>query len=337
MSLSRKIASLAKRPRPFEVAVLMVLVTAVVSLRIVGLRLDWQGARYTFVPFLRAAPMILGMGFVLQLLYKALLSWATGKRWQLVRDYLRSLRNPGWWLMWARLFVAYMLVTYVYFWVKVSVPLLNHSLWDAQVATADRLMHLGLSPNIFAVELVAGTPLPRILDVWYGFWIQTVMAAIAFFAASSHSRLRSSFMLSCVLLWSLGAVFYLAFPTLGPCYTTPEDYAAVAAELPRAARGQAVLWENYELMVAGREGILRQFNPTRGIGALPSLHVAAHVLFALWSARVARPLLLFWCVASTLTLLGCSGDRLALCAGRLHRGPARLRLLPFGAVVGPRA
>ena len=304
MNVLKRLLAAGKWLHSYEIVVFAVLLAAVLGLRWFGLRLDWQGARYTFAPFLRTAPIILGLGVALQFLYRAVRSFVLGKKWELVRDYALSLRDPFWWLTWARLFVAYMLVTYVYFWVKVSVPLLNHSLWDPQIEAIDRLMHLGLSPNIFAVQLVAGTPLPALLDVWYSFWIQTVMAAIAFFCTSSLAALRRSFMLSCVLLWTLGAVLYLAVPTLGPCYTTPEDYAVVAAELPKAAQGQAALWQNYELMLAGREGVLRRFNPTRGIGALPSLHVGAHVLFALWCARVARPLLVFWVVASVLTFLG---------------------------------
>jgi hypothetical protein len=57
-------------------------------------------------------------------------------------------------------------------------------------------------------------------------------------------------------------------------------------------------------MLGGRTGALYSFNPTRGIAAMPSLHVAAHVLFALWIRRLARPLLLLFVLAAALTFVG---------------------------------
>ena len=111
-------------------------------------------------------------------------------------------------------------------------------------------------------------------------------------------------MLSCVLLWGVGTWIYLSVPVLGPCYTQPELFAEVAQEMPAATGGQAVLWENYQKVLAGRSGRLGSFNPTRGIAALPSLHVGAHFLFALWARRYARPLWVPFLLGTLLTYLG---------------------------------
>ena len=57
-------------------------------------------------------------------------------------------------------------------------------------------------------------------------------------------------------------------------------------------------------MLAGRTGVLREFNPIYSIAAMPSLHVGAHALFAFWSWRHARPLALVFILATFLTFVG---------------------------------
>jgi hypothetical protein len=288
----------------FELYTLAVFVLAVAFLRARGLRVDWQTIDYTFGPFLPAAPRFLLLGVALQIGYHALFAPGGGARRKEAADYLRRVVTLPWLVLWARLFVAYALFNYVYFWIKVCVPLLNRSLWDPLLWRVDRWLHLGLSPSVLAAELFEGSFLLSWLDRWYGVWILTVMGTIVFFAASPRQDLRRSFLLSCSLLWTLGAAIYLAVPAVGPAYTDPDVFAPVIEELPRAAGGQAALWENYQRMVAGRDGQLYAFNPTRGVAALPSLHVGAHVLFFLWARRFTPPLSPLFLVASVLTFLG---------------------------------
>jgi hypothetical protein len=287
----------------FEAYTLVVFALAVVFLRLQNLRVDWQTFDYTFRPFLPAAPRFLLLGVLLQLGYHALFAPGGGRRWPEVTGYLRRVATLPWLVLWARLFVAYALFNYVYFWVKVCVPLLNHHLWDPLLWRIDRFVHLGLSPSVLMAEGLRGSFLLPWLDRWYGLWIFTVMGSIVFFAASPRQDLRRGFLLSCSLLWTLGAAIYLAVPAVGPIYTDPEVFAPVIEDLPRAAAGHAALGENYEKMLAGREGQLHAFNPTRGVAAMPSLHVGGHVLFFLWARRFAPPLAPFYLVASLLTFL----------------------------------
>ena len=97
---------------------------------------------------------------------------------------------------------------------------------------------------------------------------------------------------------------YRLLPALGPCYTTPDVWTGIADRIPHARGGQAQLWENYLRMLAGRTGPLRQFNPTRGIGAMPSVHVAAHALFALWARERSRILGRIGFFLTALTFVG---------------------------------
>jgi hypothetical protein len=296
----------ALRPWPmrFEAYTLAVFALTVVFLRLQHLRVDWQTIDYTFRPFLPAAPRFLLLGVVLQVAYHLLFAPNRAPRRREVAGYLRRVATLPWLVLWARLFVAYALFNYVYFWIKVCVPLLNHHLWDPLLWRIDRVLHFGLSPSVLLAEGLRDSFLVPWLDRWYALWILTVMGSIVFFAASPRQDLRRGFLLSCSLLWTLGAAIYLALPAVGPVYTDPAVFAESIEDMPRAASGHAALWDNYQKMVAGREGQLRAFNPTRGVAAMPSLHVGAHVLFFLWARRFTPPLAPLYLGASVLTFVG---------------------------------
>lgn len=291
------------KPYPFEIYTFAVAAVTIVWLRALGLRLDWQTFDWTLRPLFRSIPRLLLLGIGLQLVWQAGHA-ALARRLDPLRSYLQQIARPGWLGLWLRLLIAYGLTNYVYFWIKVSVPLLNSRLWDAELWRLDRLLHLGISPSVFLVELFDETPLVPLLDAWYGIWIPSVMAIIAFFVCLARADQRRSFMFSCCFLWTAGALLYLAFPTLGPTYTNREVFVHVLDEMPGATGGQAALLENYQKVLAGRSGVLKSFNPTRGIAALPSLHVAGHFLFMLWARRFARPLYTPLLVATLLTFLG---------------------------------
>ncbi len=294
---------LRPHPYPVEMVAWGLFTTSVIFLLVKGLPFNAVTLRYTFAPFVRRAPvfLLLGIGIHLATYGIGLLRTRDPRP---LRAYVRGILSPRWLLAWLRLYVAYMMVTYVYFWIKVVIPLVNPRLWDSALSRLDRLLHLGLSPNILLVELVRDTPLPTLLDQWYAWWLPSVMAVIAFFSTARSEPLRRSFMLSCVLLWGLGTWFYMAVPAVGPIYVQPELFQGVIEEMPSATGGQAVLWENYQKVLAGRSGRLGSFNPTRGVAAMPSLHVAAHFLFALWARRFARPLWVPFLLGTLLTYLG---------------------------------
>ncbi|MEE8137334.1 MAG: phosphatase PAP2 family protein [Thermoanaerobaculia bacterium] len=135
-------------------------------------------------------------------------------------------------------------------------------------------------------------------------WLPSVSFTIAFFCAFPAARLRRGFVLSCVLIWTLGAWLYTAFPALGPIYGFADVWQEAIPEMPHAEGSQRLLAENYQRVVAGRTGPLRQFNPTRGVAAMPSLHVGVHWLFTLWFRRHLRPLFLLALLATLLTFVG---------------------------------
>lgn len=285
---------------PFEWVSVAMVAAAVVFLRSFHLRIDWLTVEYTIYPMFRTLHWNLLIGVAAFAVYTLL----RRRRWAELTGYLRRIATPRWLLLWLRLWLACMLMAYAYFWLKVSIPLINHRLWDAELWQLDAWLHLGVSPSIFVTQLFEGTFLVPLLDRWYGLWIGSVILTLSFFCASPRERVRSPFMLSCVLLWTLGAWIYMALPALGPIYVFPEVWNDLRGTMPGAEGGQLALWQNYQTMLGGRTGPIRQFNPTRGIAALPSLHVAAHGLFAMWSWRHARPLFVPFLLATLFTFLG---------------------------------
>lgn len=282
---------------PFETYTLLLLAAAALFLRGQGMRLDWHTVEYMLAPMIRRLPQVLVIGVGLQALYHLL-------RRRSVRTYFAQVLTWSWLSLWLRIWFVCMLWNYAYFWLKVYVPLVNPRLWDPELWRLDGLLHAGISPSIFLVEALGKTWLVPVLDGWYALWIQTVIWTLSFFTASPHPGLRRSFMLSCVVIWTLGAWLYVAIPALGPVYVFPEVWGALLERMPGAAGGQALLLENYRKMLAIREtGLFQPFNPTRGIAAMPSLHVGAHWLFFLWARRAVRPLAVLFVAATLLTFL----------------------------------
>jgi hypothetical protein len=282
---------------PFEWICLLLTAGSVGFLRSRGMRIDWKTVEYTVYPMLEALPRPLLLGVGLQVVVLLLLR-------KPLSGYLAALKDWRWWGLWLRLWIVCMALTYTYFWVKVCVPLLRTDLYDPVFWKLDRLLHFGLSPSVFATALFEEGSLAGWLDRWYGLWTPSVLIMLAFFTASTDALLRRRFMLSCVFLWGLGCWLYVALPALGPIYYVSEIWNEFAGKIPAASAMHEALWANYQKMLAGRNGVLREFNPIYAIAAMPSLHVAAHALFAVWSWRHARPIAWIFIAATGLTFLG---------------------------------
>lgn len=262
-----------------------------------GLNIDWVTFDYTIPPLIVPTARALILGVVLYVVY--LLLQRTSPR-----AYLRRVVSRTWLLLWIRLWLVCFIFTYAYLWLKVSVPLVRSSLWDRQLWNLDILLHGGISPSILLTSLLRGSVLLQWTETWYGWWLPTMMFGLGFFCAYPDSDTRRRFMLSSVLLWTIGPWVYLAIPALGPCYTNSQVWDEVRDEIPRANGTQHMLWENYQKILVGRTGPLKQFNPTRGIAAMPSLHVGGHWLLMLWIRRRARAFYLPALLGVGLTLVG---------------------------------
>ncbi len=274
-------------------------VVTVAYLRLHHLRIDWKGFWYIVKPLLINLPLYLVVGMVATVVLRLALDRS-------FRPIAESLKRPSWYWEWLRLWLAMLLATYAYAWLKVNVPLVRQVLWDQELWTLDVLLHLGISPSVFLTSLFDGTFLAGWIDFWYEYWRRTVLIVLVVLTAFHLGAARRRFVTAMVLLWTFGAWIYVAIPALGPCYIFPDIWqAGTSIPYPRALGTQMGLWQNYQILQEGlATGQLQGFNPTRGIAAMPSLHVGTHVLFAIWGWYHLRPIFVVFLLAAIFTFLG---------------------------------
>ncbi len=274
-------------------------IVTVAYLRLHHLRIDWKGFWYIVKPLLTNLPLYLVVGMAATVLIRLALDRS-------FRPIAERLKRPSWYLEWLRLWLAMLLATYAYAWLKVNVPLVRHVLFDQELWSLDVLMHLGVSPSVFLTSLFDGSFLTGWIDFWYEYWSRTVLIVLVVLTAFHDAELRRRFVTAIVLLWTFGAWIYVALPALGPIYAFPEIWQAGSSiPYPRALGTQMGLLQNYQILQEGlATGQLQGFNPTRGIAAMPSLHVGTHVLFAIWAWFRLRPLFVVFLLASIFTFLG---------------------------------
>ena len=200
------------------------------------------------------------------------------------------------------LFVS--LTSFAYSWLKVTLPLLRpDDLFDDVLYRVETALHAGVNPGRFLQGLFPYPVLWRGLDRWYALFIYSVMGGLAWFVSVLSPRERARFAMGFSLLWIVGAWWYFAMPSLGPCFVLKDDYADVRAAMPDQSAVMDVLYGHY--------GRIRAFHrhpegtaiyPYLGIAAMPSLHVAAQAFFALFARRRSRALFLLFGAATALTM-----------------------------------
>ena len=155
-------------PRPFEILTLGAALIALGALRARGIPLGWSSLQYMAAALLGRLPGLIVLGLGLHLLV-ALVRRRSPLPW------LRQLGEPASLALWLRLWLALLATTWTDSWLKVSIPLLRTAVHDGALWALDRALHLGISPSVFAAELVAGSPLAGPLDLWYALWLTSVL------------------------------------------------------------------------------------------------------------------------------------------------------------------
>ena len=217
---------------------------------------------------------------------------------------LRAALRPLSLLDLARFLVFVSLTSFAYSWLKVTLPLLRPDVFfDGVLYRIETGMHLGVNPGRFLQELFPYTLLWNGLDRWYGAFIYSVLGGTAWFASVLSPRERARFATGFTLLWVLGSWWYVAMPSLGPCFVLKDDYAGVRAAMPTQSIVMDVLYAHF-----GRIRVFHQhpegtdIYPYLGIAAMPSLHVAAQAFLALFARRRSRILFLLYAAATAITM-----------------------------------
>jgi hypothetical protein len=169
---------------------------------------------------------------------------------------------------------------------KQTMDLISPFWGDRLFMQIDYYLHFGHHPWTL-IQAVLGYPLiTSILDKAYMIWFLEMFFIIFWMSWSSRRFLRAQFFVCFVLLWIfLGTIMATFLSSAGPCYYgtvigLPDPYTSLLAYLHKvnlthplkALQNQQVLWDAYEKKL---------FLPFGGISAMPSMHVAGAVLFAI--------------------------------------------------------
>ncbi len=207
-------------------------------------------------------------------------------------------------------FALYVLFIDTFIGFKRALPEVQPFAWDADFMRVDRALHLGHHPWELLQPVLGQPRVTDLMDAVYYTWFAVNMLCLMGFLWVSSRALRIRFYVSFWLVWIvLGTVMAYALSSAGPCYfglvTGGEDpfqpLMTYLYEVDRAHRLLAVfvqgqLWEDYS---HGATNLLM-----KGISAMPSVHVALPVLYAIAGWRVHRGLGIAFAAFAFLIFLG---------------------------------
>jgi hypothetical protein len=194
---------------------------------------------------------------------------------------------------------------------KVAIPMVQPFAWDEIFMKADWYMHFGHHPWELIHPILAKPVVTKIVDRTYFLWFYLLFGVPLWMACTYRRRLRIQFFLSFMLTWIiLGTLMATLLSSAGPCYydrvTGGENPFASLMEYLQsvhqnhsslfAIHNQVRLWDAYET------GTRLPF--ADGISAMPSLHVAIVVLYALLGWRTSHILGALLTFYSLIVLIG---------------------------------
>lgn len=177
---------------------------------------------------------------------------------------------------------------------KSMIPVINPFAWDATLAAWDRAMHGGIDPWLLMQPMI-GFPLATTgINFLYQCWLFIVYGFLVWqaFSLADH-RLRMQFFLSLILVWTLlGNLAATLLSSAGPVYfgriTGLDDPFVPLMDYLKAANEVSPVWAlevQDRLWTAFAED---KDALGKGISAMPSIHVAMAVIFALVAWRAHR-------------------------------------------------
>lgn len=177
--------------------------------------------------------------------------------------------------------------------IKASIPAITPFSWDATLMEWDKWLHFGMHPWQI-LQPILGYPIVTFaINVIYHLWFIIMWVIWCWLAfAVKNTPLRMQFFLSFLLIWMIGgSLFAMSFSSAGPVYYAaiglgPDPYAGLLAYL-QEANNSFPIWalDVHKALWDGYTGKLETFV---GISAMPSLHNATALLFALVGWRTNR-------------------------------------------------
>ena len=196
---------------------------------------------------------------------------------------------------------------------KQVIPIMHNFSWDYQFMKLDYILHFEHHPWEFLRLLLNYPYIIKIIDRFYMLWFPILFLSCLWMAWSQRRKLRLQFFISLCLTWIiLGTFLATIFSSAGPCYfakvinSHPNPYEPLMIRLNEintsmplfAIKNQIGIWNAYENHV---------WLPFGGISAMPSLHIAIAVIFALAGWRINRFVGMLLTVYMLILLIGSVG------------------------------
>ena len=182
--------------------------------------------------------------------------------------------------------------TFTYF--KVLIPHIRPFDLDPLFAEMDRIVHFGWQPWEILQPLLGYPVVTAAVNFIYHLWLFVLFGVLLWQGFSlSRPRLRMRYLITFILLWAvLGNIAATVLSSAGPVYYgrvtgLADPFAPLMAYLHQASQlvwlpaldVQEMLWEAYANS---------DLDVGRGISAMPSLHVATSLSFALLGFAINR-------------------------------------------------
>ena len=193
---------------------------------------------------------------------------------------------------------------------KTMIGMIHPYAWDVTFAAWDRWLHFGWHPWQLLHPLLASPWITSAINIVYNCWL-VVLYLVLFWQAftTRHPRLRMQFFLTFVVTWAvLGTLMATLLSSGGPVYygrlTGLADPFAPLLDYLRAANDVGVVWALKVQDSLWESYVTGVYDVGRGISAMPSVHVATAVLFALLAWRIDRWLGIGFTVFAAVIMIG---------------------------------
>lgn len=191
---------------------------------------------------------------------------------------------------------------------KSAIAVLRPFAFDHLFAEMDRALHFGTLPHELLLPLFGSPYAILALNVAYNLWFAVMVSffLLAGLATGRFAHLRLQYIIAFMLIWFVGG-FLIAtgLSSAGPAFYgligQGDDYADLMAHLNDASAVVPV-WalEVQDMLWAGFSG---ERYGSAGISAMPSMHVATAVLFALAASSVSQRFgMVMWCYAAVIQI-----------------------------------
>ena len=264
-------------------------------------RVDLAEFAQLFTDYLTGSVLLwLVVGVVFGLFHLCRAARATGRQAflvPLVRDGIRGRwqRDYALSLVWPPVLFAVLMASFNAF-KQLVLPLAGYRL-DPVLAHADRALFLGHDPWRVTHALFGSPDATLLIDHFYHGWFAPMAVGImlcAFLPAATY-RLRTQYLLSYLGIWiGIGSILAFLLPSAGPCFYSrlvgpSPSYDALLASLAQvqAATGSPVnslAIQQWLMQAHGSHSLV----VGAGISAMPSVHNALALLFALAAFRINR-------------------------------------------------